>query len=84
MIDIITFSIVVFCLLALTLLAAFPLRFMWKELRALIVTIILLILTNIIGRPFNFHIGINPLTVLFISILGVPGYTTSILLALLL
>ncbi len=84
MIDIITFLIIVIAGALFALLIAFPLHFMWKEVKTVIITVFILIITNIIGYPFNFQIGINPLTVLFISLLGVPGYTTSVLLALLL
>lgn len=32
-----------------------------------------LYIVNLIGGLFNFHIGINAFTILFVGILGVPG-----------
>ncbi len=81
MTDIITCCLI---LAILSLIIAYPLRFLWKYLHRFFLSLIVIILTNIIGHSFGFIIGVNIITVLFCAILGVPGYTTLILLKLLL
>ena len=50
-----------------------PLKFIAKLfLNSLIGTGILLLI-NLIGGLFNFHIGLNLITIIFVSILGIPG-----------
>ena len=79
MIDIITWLIVLILGLFAALLIAYPLRFLWKQLFKIILSVTALILINLIGYPFGFHIGINLLTIFFCTLLGVPGITTLIL-----
>lgn len=50
---------------------------------SLIGTIILLII-NFVGSYFSFHIGLNFITILFVSILGVPGAILLVIIQLLL
>lgn len=45
---------------------------------------IILYLINLIGGYFGFHIGLNFITILFVSILGIPGAILLIIIQLLL
>ncbi|MFZ7132994.1 MAG: pro-sigmaK processing inhibitor BofA family protein [Eubacteriales bacterium] len=49
-----------------------------------ILGIIALLIINIIGASYNFQIGINPISVLSIGVLGIPGLIMLILLNLIL
>lgn len=84
MIDIITYAIIIIAGIGFALIIAFPLNFLWKYIRRVILATFFILITNLIGISFNFSIGLNILTVLFCVFLGVPGYTTLILLCLLL
>ena len=83
MIDLITYGVLGLSGIAIALLIAYPLKFLWKPIHPVILSVLALIITNIIGHPFGFSVGINPITLLFVAILGVPGYTTLILFCLL-
>lgn len=50
-----------------------PLKSILKLIFNSILGGILIFLINFIGGYFNFHIGLNLCTVLFASILGIPG-----------
>lgn len=43
-----------------------------------------LLLVNLIGSFWNFHVGVNPITALIVGLLGVPGVLLLIALRLLL
>jgi inhibitor of the pro-sigma K processing machinery len=45
---------------------------------------VLIYVINIIGANFEFHIGLNIVTVIFIGILGIPGAILLVILKLLL
>ena len=45
---------------------------------------VLIFIINIVGSIFNFHIGLNFITSIFIGILGIPGAIVVILIKLLL
>lgn len=40
---------------------------------------LLIYIVNVIGVSFNFHIGLNAVTAIFVGILGVPGVIVLIL-----
>ena len=50
-----------------------PLKFVLKLFLNSFVGAILILLINFIGGLFNFHIGLNFFTIIFVSILGIPG-----------
>lgn len=83
MIDIITYGIIILVGIIIAYLVARPLKFLQKPFFNLIISTIVLFLTNSIGLHFNFHIGINLITVAFVALLGIPGYTTLLIFALL-
>lgn len=45
---------------------------------------VIIYLINLVGMMFNFHIGLNYITAIFIGILGVPGAILLVILKLLL
>ncbi|MDP4178225.1 MAG: pro-sigmaK processing inhibitor BofA family protein [Bacillota bacterium] len=50
-----------------------PLKMLAKLIVNCICGIILLIITNLIGKQFNFSIGINAFTVIISGFCGIPG-----------
>ena len=50
-----------------------PLKAMLKLLINSLIGAIIILLINFIGNFFNFHIGLNFFTIIFVSILGIPG-----------
>ena len=50
-----------------------PLKYIFKLFLNSFIGVILLLIINSIGGFFNFHIGLNVFTILFVSILGIPG-----------
>lgn len=78
---IITFFI---CIIVIFILGKFLLHFK-NVLKILINSILgglLIYIINIIGINFNFHIGLNIFTAIFVGILGVPGAVLLIILKL--
>ena len=57
-----------------------PIKVIMKLILNTILGGILLYIINIIGGTFNFHIGINLITILVTGILGIPGVVLLILL----
>ena len=52
-----------------------PLRFIFKFIANSLVGAVFLGVINLIGSYFSFHIGLNIFTILFVSLLGIPGIT---------
>ncbi len=50
-----------------------PIKSILKLIGNSILGAILIYIINIIGSAFNFHIGLNFITILFVALLGVPG-----------
>ena len=50
-----------------------PIKWIVKLIINSIIGVILLYIINLIGGIWNFHIGINIITSVFVGILGVPG-----------
>ena len=73
------FNIIIFALLALFLvyllvrLASSPVRWLMKLAVNSIIAIVLLCILSIVGDMWGYHLPINPVTVLMIAILGIPG-----------
>lgn len=61
-----------------------PLKFMLKLLANSLIGAIILLIVNFAGSYFGFHIGLNFITILFVSILGVPGAILLVIIQLLL
>ena len=67
----IVFAIVVILLIAR--LATAPVQAMLKLLLNSVVAVILLCFIGMIGEYWGIHLPINPVTILLIAILGLPG-----------
>ena len=52
-----------------------PLKILLKLLSNSLIGTLILVIVNFIGNYFSFHIGLNIFTILFVSILGIPGAT---------
>lgn len=50
-----------------------PLKFILKLFLNSCIGAIIILVINLIGNVFHFHIGLNFFTIIFVSILGVPG-----------
>ncbi|MCI9366165.1 MAG: pro-sigmaK processing inhibitor BofA [Clostridia bacterium] len=50
-----------------------PLKVMLKLLINSIIGALIILFINFIGGLFNFHIGLNFFTIIFVSLLGIPG-----------
>ena len=50
-----------------------PLKFMIKLFINSLIGAAIILIINFIGQFFSFHIGLNFFTIIFVSILGVPG-----------
>ncbi len=69
-----------FASLAFILLAK-PLKYLLKFSINGAVGIAAILLSNIILKPLEIYIGVNLLTVLFVGILGIPGFASLILIS---
>lgn len=61
-----------------------PLKLLLKLLANSLFGVVIIYIINFIGSYFSFHIGLNFITILFVSILGIPGSILLILIQLLL
>lgn len=74
--DITTIGTFVICIVLLFVLGKifiWPLKNILKLVFNSILGGILIYIINIIGMSFNFHIGLNLVTAIFVGFLGVPG-----------
>ena len=74
--DITTIGTFVICIILLFVLGKifiWPLKNILKLVFNSILGGILIYVINIIGMSFNFHIGLNLVTAIFVGLLGVPG-----------
>jgi inhibitor of the pro-sigma K processing machinery len=51
----------------------FPVKILFKLIINSILGAVLLLAINYIGSAFNYHIGINFFTTIFVGVFGVPG-----------
>lgn len=79
---IITFFICIIAILVLGKIFIIPFKRISKLLINSILGGLLIYVINIIGANFNFHIGLNIFTAIFVGILGVPGSILLIILKL--
>lgn len=70
---IIPFVVGVILLFFLGKIFVLPIKSILKLIGNSILGAILIYIINLIGGAFNFHIGLNFITILFVAILGVPG-----------
>ena len=79
---IITFFMCIIAILILGKIFIIPFKKISKLLINSILGGLLIYLINIIGANFNFHIGLNIFTAIFVGILGIPGSILLIILKL--
>lgn len=60
-----------------------PLKFLGKLILNSLLGAVFLILFNMVGQYFDFHIGVNLVTSLMLGVLGIPGFIAVLLLKLL-
>lgn len=61
-----------------------PLKYIFKLILNSIFGGVFILLINLIGGNFGFHIGLNLITAIFVGLLGIPGSVVLILLKLML
>lgn len=81
--SIIAFIACLFFLFIMGKLFIVPIKIMLKILLNSILGGILIFIINLVGNFFNFHIGLNIITSIFIGVLGIPGAVVVILIKLL-
>ena len=59
------------CLVGYLLLA--PRKFMWRLLAGGVFGARILMVVNLIGKPFGFSVSVNPFTAMAVGFLGIPG-----------
>jgi len=67
------FAFGILALLILALIFSASIKFIIKLLINGVLGVILLLLVNLIGASFSFHIGINAITALIAGFFGIPG-----------
>lgn len=82
--NIIAFIACLFFLFIIGKIFIVPLKTVFKLIFNSIIGGIIIFMINLIGGFFNFHIGLNIVTSIFVGILGIPGAIVVILIKLLL
>lgn len=59
-----------------------PIKHIFKLILNSIVGGVLILLINLIGENFGFHIGLNLITAIFVGLLGIPGSVLLVLIKL--
>lgn len=65
--------VVLFLVYLLVKLVASPVQWVMKLAVNSIIAVVMLCVLSIVGEMWAFHLPINPVTVLLIAILGIPG-----------
>lgn len=82
--NIIAFIACLFFLFIIGKVFIVPLKTIFKFILNSIIGGIIIFIINFIGGVFNFHIGLNLITSIFVGILGIPGAIVVVLIKLLL
>ena len=82
--NIITYIACIFFLFIFGKIFIIPIRTIFKLVMNSILGGLTIFIINIIGSFFNFHIGLNLITSIFVGILGIPGAIVIIIIKLLL
>ena len=82
--NIITYIVCIAFLFIFSKIFIFPIKTIIKLVINSILGGIIIFLINLVGAFFNFHIGLNLITSIFVGILGIPGATVIIIIKLLL
>ena len=73
LINIITYIAGLLIIIVLCRIFIVPLKFMLKLLLNSLLGALIILFINLIGNLFSFHIGLNFFTIIFVSLLGIPG-----------
>jgi len=82
--NIIAYMACIFFLFIFGRLFIIPIKIIVKLLINSILGGFLIFLINLIGAYFNFHIGINLITSIFVGVLGIPGVIIIVIIRLIL
>ena len=82
--NIITYIACIFFLFILGKIFIVPIRTILKLVINAILGGLTIFIINLIGSFFNFHIGLNLITSIFVGVLGIPGAIVIIIIKLLL
>lgn len=82
--NIIAFIACLFFLFIIGRIFIVPLKTIFKFILNSIIGGIVIFIINFIGGFFNFHIGLNLITSIFVGILGIPGAVVVIIIKLML
>ena len=82
--NIITYIACIFFLFIFGKIFIVPIKTILKVVINSILGGIIIFIINLIGAYFNFHIGLNLITSIFVGILGIPGVIVIIIIKLLL
>lgn len=82
--NIIAFVACLFFLFIIGKIFIVPLKTILKLIVNSIIGGVIIFIINLIGGFFNFHIGLNLITSIFVGILGIPGAVVVVLIKLLL
>ena len=82
--NIITYIACIFFLFIFGKIFIIPIRTIFKLVMNSILGGLTIFIINLIGSFFNFHIGLNLITSIFVGILGIPGAIVIVIIKLLL
>lgn len=71
--NIITYIACIFFLFIFGRIFVVPIKIIWKLIINSMLGGLFIFIINLIGSYFNFHIGLNLVTSIFVGILGIPG-----------
>lgn len=82
--NIITYIACIFFLFIFGKIFIIPIKIIFKLMINSILGALTIFIINIIGDLFNFHIGLNLITSIFVGVLGIPGAIIIIIIKLIL
>ena len=82
--SIITYIACIFFLFIFGKIFVVPIKIIWKLIINSVLGGLAIFIINLIGSYFNFHIGLNLITSIFVGILGIPGAIVIVIIKLLL
>lgn len=82
--NIITYIACIFFLFIFGKIFIIPIKTIFKLVMNSVLGGLVIFIINLIGSFFNFHIGLNLITCIFVGILGIPGAIAIVIIKLLL
>lgn len=81
--SIITFVACILFLFVFGKVFVVPIKIIWKLVINSVLGGLFIFIINLIGSYFNFHIGLNFITSIFVGLLGIPGAIVIVIIKLL-